>query len=85
MDSSFSPSLNRWKTLYQAAILETNKGILPQRISDAEEAVKARGQEIFHGNGTPEEKEAEVLEDALYTLRAFRTAWQHSETASSLM
>jgi hypothetical protein len=43
--------------------------------------VKARGRKLFHGNGTPEEKEAEVLEDALYTLRAFRTAWQHSETA----
>jgi hypothetical protein len=42
--------------------------------------VKARGREIFYGNATPEEKEAEVLEDALYTLRAFRTARQHSET-----
>ena len=73
--------LNRWKALYRAAIVETNKGLLPQRVSEAEEAVKARGQEIFHGNGTPEEKEAEVLEDALYTLRAFRTAWQHGETA----
>jgi hypothetical protein len=79
--SPSSPSLNRWKTLYQAAILETNKRLLPQRVSEAEEAVKARGRELFHGNGTPEEKEADVLEDALYTLRAFRTAWQHSEPA----
>jgi len=80
MHSAFSPSLNRWKTLYQAAILETNKGLLPQRVSEAEEAVKARGREIF-ASGTSEEKEAEALEDALYTLNAFRTAWQHSETA----
>ena len=85
MHTASSPSLNRWKTLYQAAILETNKGLLPQRVSEAEEAVKARGREIFHGNGTPEEKEAEVLEDALYTLRAFRTAWQHSDPRDSSM
>ena len=84
MHTSSSPSLNRWKTLYQAAILETNKGLLPQRVSEAEEAVKARGREIFYEDGTPE-KEAEVLEDALYTLRAFRTAWQHSDPRDASM
>ena len=77
MTMAFPPCLNRWKTLYRAAILETNKSLLPQRVSEAEEAVRARGREIFYGNGTPEEKEA--LEDALYALRAFRTAWQHSD------
>ena len=84
MHKASSPSLNRWKTLYQAAILETNKGLLPQRVSEAEEAVKARGRELFYGDGTPE-KEAEALEDALYTLRAFRTAWQHSDPRDPLM
>ena len=79
MRTAFPPCLNRWTTLYRAAILETNKGLLPQRVSEAEEAVKARGREIFYGNGTPEEKEA--LEDALYALNAFRTSWQHSEAA----
>jgi hypothetical protein len=81
MHVAFPQSLNRWKTLYQAAMLETDKGLLPQRVSEAEEAVKARGCEIFYSNGTPEEREAEALEDALYTLRAFRTAWKHSESA----
>jgi hypothetical protein len=33
----------------------------------------------------PEEKEAEALEDALYTLRAFRTAWQHRDPRDSSM
>jgi hypothetical protein len=65
--------------LYRAAILETNKSVLPQRVSVAEEAVRARGREIFYGEGTADEKEA--LEDALYALRAFRTAWQHTEAA----
>ena len=78
MRTAFPKYPNRWKTLYRAAILETNKGLLRQRVSDAEEAVKARSHEILYDNGTLEEKEA--LEDALYTLHAFRTAWQYSET-----
>jgi hypothetical protein len=77
MRAAFSPYLNRWKTLYRAAILETNKDILPQRVSEAEEAVKTRGREIFYGKGTAEEEEA--LDDALYALHAFRTSWQHCE------
>jgi hypothetical protein len=60
-------------------ILETNKSVLPQRVSEAEEAVIARRREIFYADGAPEEKEA--LEDALYALRAYRTAWQCIEAA----
>jgi hypothetical protein len=81
MKKAFPPCLNRadWKTLYRVAILETNKSIVPQRVSVAEEAVIARGREIFYSGAPPEEKEA--LEDALYALRAFRTALQHTEAA----
>jgi hypothetical protein len=80
MTTAFPPCPNRnWRTLYRAAILETNKSVLPHRVSEAEEAVIARGREIFYSDGTPEEKEG--LEDALYALRAFRTAWQHTEAA----
>ena len=81
MTTAFSLCLKRtdWRPLYRTAILETNKKVLPQRVSEAEAAVMARGQEVFYGDGTPEEKEA--LEDALYALRAFKTAWQHSEAA----
>jgi hypothetical protein len=72
MTPAFPPCLNRsdWRTLYRAAILETNKNVLPKRVSEAEEAVRARGREIFYADSTLEEKEA--LEDALYALRAFR-------------
>ena len=74
------PCLNRnWRTLYRAAILETNGWVLRQRVSEAEEAVIQRGREIFYGEGASEEKEA--LEDALYALHAFKTAWEHSEAA----
>jgi hypothetical protein len=34
---------------------------------------------MFYGGGSSEEKEA--LEDALYALRALKTAWQHTEAA----
>jgi hypothetical protein len=80
MTTAFPPCPNRnWRTLYRAAILEANQRVLPQRVSEAEDAVLARGREIFYGDGTQEEKEA--LEDALYALRAFRTAWEHTEAA----
>ena len=79
MTPAVSPCLNLWKTLYRAAILETNTRVLPQRVSEAEEAVRARSRDIFYSSGSLEEKED--LEDALYALRAFRTAWQHTEAA----
>ena len=81
MNPAVPPSLNRadWKTLYRAAILETNKRFLPQQVSEAEEAAILRRREIFYAAGTPEEKES--LEDALYALRAFRTCWEHTASA----
>jgi hypothetical protein len=81
MITTFSSCLKRtdWRPLYRAAILETDKKVLPQRVSEAEAAVRARRREIFYAHGSPEEKEA--LEDALYALHVFTTAWQHSEGA----
>jgi hypothetical protein len=72
-----SPVDQQWKVLYRAAIFETDKAVLRTRLSDAEEAVIARGRELLHATGdTIEEREA--LEDALYALRAFRNAWQQN-------
>jgi len=81
MTTAFSPCPKRtdWRPLYKAAILETDKKVLPQRVLLAEAAVIARRREIFYAGGTAEEKEA--LEEALYALHAFRTAWQHSDAA----
>ncbi len=66
-----------WKSLYRAAILETNKNVIKQKVSAAELAVLARERELFYSGGTREEQES--LDDALYALRAFRTAWEHTE------
>ena len=74
-----SPKHTDWKSLYRAAILEASSNAVPQRVLEAEKAVLARGREIFCENGNHEE--AEELEDALYALRAFKTAWQYREAA----
>ena len=66
-----------WKSLYRAAILESNPSLVAKRLADAEQAVLARGRELFNSSATAEEQEA--LEDALYALRAFRTAMQNAE------
>ena len=81
MDAAFSqyPQPGDWKTLYRAAILETNQNLIPHIVSEAEKAVLSRARQLFGTMGTLEEKEA--LEDALYALRAFRTAYEHLEAA----
>ena len=81
MNTAFPPCPDyaEWQTLYRAAILEKNNRVIPQKVSEAERAVLSRKRELFGTMGTLEEKEA--LEDALYALRAFRTAWEHTEAA----
>lgn len=78
MIAIFSPRRDHrdWKSLYRTAILETDKAAIPRRVAEAEQAVLARGREFFYSSTTPEEQE--FLEDALYALRAFRTAWEHT-------
>ena len=66
-----------WKSLYRAAILEPDKSVIRQKVFEAEAAVLARGRELFYVGGTSEEKES--LEDALYLLRAYRSAWESAE------
>jgi len=67
----------QWRYLYHSAILETDKSVLAQRVSEAEKAIVERGRELFYGASTPEEREA--LDDALYILRALRTARRQDE------
>ena len=74
MNSVPLPSHTDWRCLYTAAILETDKSVMAMRVSEAEKAILDRGREAFYCPATPDEKEA--LDDALYILRALRTAWQ---------
>lgn len=64
-----------WRSLYRAAILEANHHTLLEQILEAVKAVVGRRRELSNDHTTHEEMND--LEDALYTLRAFRTAWQH--------
>jgi len=77
--SPLYPNHGDWKSLYRAAILEKNQNAVQQKVSEAEQAVLARGRELFYDGGTSEEQES--LEDALYALRAFRSAWEHTKAA----
>ena len=73
------PTHVEWRAPYRAAILETDKKVIPDRVSEAEAAALARGRELFYGGGTSEEKEA--LEDALYALGAFKNSLEHAKAA----
>jgi hypothetical protein len=79
MKPAFPPSADHgdWKSLYRAAILETDKDTIKQKVSAAESAVLGRERELFYSGGTGEEQES--LDDALYALRAFKTAWEHTK------
>jgi hypothetical protein len=59
-----------WHILYEAALFETDKNKIPQRIAEAEKAILVRVRELF---GTTDHiEEDQVLGDALYALRALR-------------
>jgi hypothetical protein len=66
-----TPNAPTWQVLYQAALFETDRDKMPERIAEAEEAVLARVRELFV---VPSDhiEEDQVLDDALYGLRALR-------------
>ena len=71
-----------WKTLYRAAIFETNRNAIPWRLSTAEQAVLARGRELFRQIGNSEQfEEREEVDIAPYCLRAYKNSFSHVEAA----
>jgi hypothetical protein len=68
---SFSDS-SRWSELYAAALSETDRSRLGERISEAKKAIVARAGELFNTT-TDNIEEVQALEDALYALRALQT------------
>lgn len=61
-----------WRLLYQAALFETDRLKVPQRIAEAERAILARVKELFFDSSDHIEED-QGLEDALYALRALRS------------
>jgi hypothetical protein len=67
-----------WHVLYHAALFETDRDRIPQRITEAENAILSRFKELFlthahHIEHADHLEEDVVLDDALYALRALRT------------
>jgi len=60
-----------WHTLYQAALFETNRQMIPGRIAEAEKAILIRVKELFQVERDHVEED-QILDDALYALRALR-------------
>lgn len=71
----------QWQRLYRAAMLETNPSVIPERITEAEQAIADRRHELVQSNGQYAEVEREAMEDALYALGALKTAQQVSSVA----
>ena len=61
-----------WRDLYQAALFETDRDRVPERIAEAEKAILARIKELFVVTADHIEEDL-ILDDALYALRALRS------------
>jgi hypothetical protein len=70
-----------WHVLYQAALFETNRDQVPQRIAEAEKAVHSRIEELFTATHDHIEEDL-VLDDALYALLALRNCVVHDAHAA---
>lgn len=75
------PSVPSWRELYKAALFETNRDKLPERIANAEKAIVARARELF-ASTTDTIEEDQALDDALYALRALQSC-VNSQTAAA--
>jgi len=62
-----------WKESYKAAIFETDKTKILERIADAEIALAMRARELFQASGdnTNERQALDASMSALHTLRIF--------------
>jgi len=65
-----SPSKS-WKELYMAALYETDKSRVSERIANAERALALRARELFH-TGREHLQERQALDAAIYALHALR-------------
>lgn len=61
-----------WHGPYQAALFETERGKIPERIAEAEKAILFRIKELFVVTSDHLEEDL-ALDDALYALRALRS------------
>jgi len=70
-----------WHSLYYAALFETERDKIPDRIQAAEQAILARMRALF-GCAEDHIEEDVILDDALYALRALRSSLRSEEAAA---
>ncbi len=70
-----------WRQLYRAALSESDRTKLPQRIAEAERAVVLRARELFHGRGgeSADSEETEALDNVMYALHVLQNNSNSSE------
>jgi hypothetical protein len=79
--STFRPAPNpAWHVLYHAALFETDRNKVPERIEEAEKAVLSRMKELFGATADHIEEDL-ILDDVLYALRALRNCTRSETTA----
>ena len=73
--------LEGWRQLYVAALFETDKTRIPERITEAERAIVARARELFSASSDTIEED-QALDDALYALRALQSCLERQAAAA---
>ena len=79
-----SEGLNQnWHELYKAALFETNRSKIAERIADAERMIAARARDLFKDPKDMTE-EQHALDDALYALLALKgcLVWRDDRAAA---
>jgi len=69
ISNSCLETLRGWRTLYKAALAETDVQKLPLHIEEASRALILRSRELF-STSPNYDGEREAIEDAMYALRA---------------
>ena len=69
--SSLSGQTRAWKDLYIAALFETDKTMIPERISQAQLAIRRRRRHLLEAGSDLRERQA--LDNALFSLQALRS------------
>jgi len=67
-----------WEQLYETALLELDTNLLPQRIADAEKAIRERALALFQTNGD-NNSEKEALGDAHLVLNDLKRIYLADE------
>jgi hypothetical protein len=68
---SESERTRNWKELYIAALFESDKTIIPEKISEAQRAIRLRRRQLLEEPGC-DAQERQALDNALFSLQALR-------------